>query len=100
MSDYNYETDLSQEELEGVNFDFQANYTVDGYRGIAWNVYDYVMTEGPDTEWTGEPEVDYDRVVCVMVGDDRRFEFDITELTKIEEDEFCHGCGQVGCGHG
>jgi hypothetical protein len=43
---------------------------------------------------------DYDTIICVMVGDNRRFTFDKSDLTEIQEDDFCRGCGQIGCGHG
>lgn len=34
-----------------------------------------------------------------MVGDDRSHHIDEADLTPIGEDEFCPGCGQMGCGH-
>ena len=46
-----------------------------------------------------EEVVDNSRVVAVMVGDDREHEIDIDDLVKIDEDDFCFGCGQIGCGH-
>lgn len=39
-------------------------------------------------------------VYAVMVGDDRVHRFHADECTPIGEDEFCQGCGQLGCGHG
>ena len=49
---------------------------------------------------TAEPEEIEDRtkVRCIMVGDDREFTFDIEELSPLDEEEFCPGCGQIGCG--
>ena len=38
--------------------------------------------------------------VIRMVGDDRDFEVYPEELTHVTADEFCGGCGQIGCGHG
>ena len=38
--------------------------------------------------------------VVVMVGDDRRHHVDESDVTPLKEDEFCGGCGQIGCGHG
>lgn len=32
-----------------------------------------------------------------MVGDDRVHLVDPDDLTKIEDDDYCHECGQVGC---
>lgn len=34
-----------------------------------------------------------------MVGDDRDFTVDLDDLQPLNEDEFCGGCGQIGCGH-
>jgi hypothetical protein len=44
-------------------------------------------------------ETDTDRVVAVMIGDDREFTFDVEDLTALDRDEFCGECGQIGCGH-
>jgi hypothetical protein len=38
------------------------------------------------------------RVVCVMVGDDRKYVFDMDDLTPIESDDFCPDCGSTDCG--
>lgn len=38
--------------------------------------------------------------IMVMVGDDRPHHVDRHDMTPLEEDEFCHECGQIGCGHG
>ena len=36
----------------------------------------------------------------VMVGDDHIHYVDPTDLELLDRDEFCGGCGQIGCGHG
>ncbi len=36
-------------------------------------------------------------IVAVMVGDDRHFVLDQGDIIPITEDEYCHGCGQIGC---
>jgi hypothetical protein len=48
-----------------------------------------------------EPEEfeDEERVVVVMVGDDWKHTVYAEDLTKIDEEDYCHGCGQIGCGH-
>lgn len=71
---------------------------VEGYDGVAWRVIGDEMKDGEDTDWSG---VQYPtgNVEVRMVGDDRTFVFEPGELTLIDEDEFCHGCGQIGCGH-
>lgn len=102
-----------------TEFDFDANYSVEGYGGIAWWAMRYAQTwepdmvlmEGPDEDgeivgWEepdpngdGEWVDDRERIVLVMVGDDREFEFEPEELTKINDEDYCHVCGQIGCGH-
>jgi len=51
--------------------------------------------DGPDV--LVESGYDYDRVECVMVGDNRIFTFDVSDLTPVSD--YCAGCGQTGCGH-
>ena len=109
-------------------FDFDRRYAVDGWSGIAWEAiehpidhaegdenYQWIEDWGPrddpdawgwmgcerfygETTCTCDP--DLGRVVCVMVGDDRRFTHDVDDLTPLDDDDYCSGCGQIGCGHG
>lgn len=79
--------------------DLSAHYRVDGYGAIAWSVLGYEMVRDEDYEWSGIEEPNEDRVRAIMVGDDRVFTFDVEELTKIDEEDFCRECGQIGCGH-
>lgn len=58
--------------------------TVEGYGGVAFRV------EGGDEH----------QLRAHMVGDDTTYTFDVEECTVLSEDEFCHDCGQLGCGHG
>lgn len=93
------------------DFDFESAYKVDGYDGVAWRACRHPETlwipgwlELPDgqlveDEEDGEFVENTDLVVCVMIGDNREFEFEIDELTKISDDEFCSSCGQLGCQH-
>jgi hypothetical protein len=39
-----------------------------------------------------------DCVVCVMVGDDRKYVFHIDYLTPIDTNSFCPDCGATDCG--
>ena len=71
-------------------------YSVTGYQGIAWYVWGWETRPDRDTEWTGY-ESRTGRVVCSMVGDDRRFAFDPEELSGLSEDDYCPDCGQIGC---
>ena len=97
--------------------DTDERYSVLNQPKVAWYV------KGPSKTWTEEsweivcedddcdhasdmcyvyrePEEEDDEymVDCVMVGDDRVFSFYADDLTILPEDEFCSGCGQIGCG--
>ena len=74
-------------------------YTVDRYSGIAWHVMGWEVKPDEDTEWSG-CEVRTGNIVCIMVGDDRRFSFDPAEVHPLPDDEYCSECGQIGCGWG
>jgi hypothetical protein len=88
--------------MDGIRYQeddatFSADaYTVAGYRGVAWRVLGWLMEADADTEWSGE-YVRTDRVVAVMVGDDRRFVFERDAVTPLAREEYCGQCGQVGC---
>jgi hypothetical protein len=86
-------------EADDAAFPAEA-YTVAGRsnRGIAWHVYGWETAPTEDTEWSGIEERT-GKVVCVMVGDDRRFTFDPAELTPLNDLDYCASCGQVGCSH-
>lgn len=95
--------------------DFTAHYRIAGYGGIAWYLRSYAK-QVTDEEWVydgeGDPEdeasylynepeevEDRNRVIAVMVGDDREFEVDIEDLTLLAREDFCGVCGQIGCNH-
>lgn len=112
-----------------MSLDFDAHYSVSGMEGIAFYLVEYCENErevagvccghtsadGPDfwlDEAIGEthycdgwcnPETEYEldtsMVVAVMVGDNRKHIVDVDDLTLIDEEDFCYGCGQIGCGH-
>lgn len=112
------DTKIQNENTNQKPFDFTATYTVEGYRGVAWYAIRYGQEEIPES-WEfecidpeahpfdddhssacflyNEPEMvdDTSKVIAVMVGDDREFEFDIYDLTEIDEDDYCPGCGAV-----
>ena len=98
------------------NLDFDAVYSCKGFRGVAVTIYGYPKVwvpytffatddEGNEYEDTDPTEGDWEddiesgRVVVVMVGDDRKHTVDVSDLTKINEDDYCDGCGQIRCGH-
>lgn len=76
-------------------FDFTARYKVDGEEGIAWRAIRYETTYDEDYDWTGIETINEDRIVAVMIGDDREFEFDTDQLIPIDEDDYCPECGQI-----
>jgi hypothetical protein len=97
--------------------DMNARYAVDGYRGVAFYLLGYATTEEYEGDvvvcddedcdhqmsemcWAeGDTSIvtDTETVRAVMVGDDREHLISVDDLTKIEDDEYCAECGQVGC---
>lgn len=82
-----------------TTLDTDTRYRVDSYPGVAWRALGWVETVDPDDEdqepYVAEGEV---MVRVVMVGDDRVHTVDVDALTPIGDDEYCSGCGQIGCG--
>lgn len=73
-------------------------YRADAFPGVAFRVLGPHTQPDSETWCTGE-ESDTGFVRAVMVGDDRVFVLDPDDLTPIDEDDYCHGCGQLGCSH-
>jgi len=81
-----------------MNFEQGDTVRVSGYRGIAFRYLGPETRPDEDTEWSGfEPETGM--ALVVMVGDDRRHVVDPADMTPLADDEFCGGCGQIGCSH-
>lgn len=102
-----------------TGLDFRRRYTVASMPGIAFWVKGYATERTPegwvldcagdefhdidgctDQCWLyDEPEVaeNPDRVIVVMVGDDRGHEVDRSELTPLADDGYCRDCGSTGC---
>jgi hypothetical protein len=83
-----------------TTIDFDARYKVRGWKGVAFYVVGYVHRLEPiyDPECDEIEDVeDQTQVVIVMVGDDRKYEVNVEDLTKLEDDEYCSECGQIGC---
>lgn len=87
-------------------FDFEAKYRHSDYPGVAWYAHKYSKDFYWEPIYDDEGELihedyvdceDRTRVVCCMVGDDRDFTFDVEELIKLEEGDYCPECGQIGC---
>lgn len=82
--------------MNASEIDFDARYKVDGYGGVAFYLHSWVkMWDEVLEEWVDDP--DYNMVIAIMVGDDREHYIDIADLTKIHDDDYCSGCGQIGC---
>jgi len=92
-----------------------ARYVVKRWPGVACYFAGYPKVWEPDTclatdaegneyeEETGEGEwvedTESGTVLMVMVGDDYKHRVDEKDCVEIDEDAYCHVCGQVGCTH-
>lgn len=95
-----------------------VRYSVARWPGIAFYLTGYATTPEPimvlttvndDGEYdpdgqeveieSGEYDQVEDRehVIAIMVGDDREHTVDVDDLTVIADDDYCGGCGQIGC---
>lgn len=96
-----------------AKIDFDARYQVTGHGGVAFYLLGFV-TEWTEERWEWdevgdpddedsyhliEPEAVENRqmVEAVMVGDDHVWKIDVDDLVLIDEDDYCHECGQIGC---
>jgi hypothetical protein len=84
-------------EADDEHFNADA-YAVESYPGIAWQVLGWETEPDEDTEWSGF-ENRTGQVVAVMVGDDRHFVFDESEIKPISGEDYCPECGQMGHSH-
>jgi hypothetical protein len=87
-----------------ARLDRDATFSVKGWDGIAFYVHSFPKVWAPydeddqsEGEWEEQDET-CGRVNVVMVGDDRKYEVDVSDLTKLDEGGYCAGCGQIGCG--
>lgn len=75
----------------------EGHFTVGGWSsGIAFYAYGAEAVADEDTEWTGQ-KVRTGNVLMIMVGDDEKHVTDPEDCVPLDEDAFCHCCGQVGC---
>lgn len=63
--------------------------------GVAWVIDRPCVYEDEDG-----CEQETGMVIAHMVGDDRPHMVDPEDLVPIEDEDYCPGCGQIGCGHG
>lgn len=77
-------------------------FRCDDFKGIALRFDSWTdLNEYNGYEYE-ELEDDYEITSAFfhMVGDDTTYLIEISEVEIINDDEFCGGCGQIGCGHG
>jgi hypothetical protein len=77
-----------------TDIDFDARYTVDGYSGVAFWLKGWAADERIVEDWDDEPQLSDSLVIAVMVGDDREHIIDVDDLTPLDDDAYCPGCGQ------
>ncbi len=89
-------------EDDETKYPSDSAYSVESYPGIAWRVFGWEIERGKWADDDGE-EMDIERrtgkLICVMIGDDRRFSFDPEDIKEIKREEYCGVCGQIGCSH-
>lgn len=79
--------------IRRINENFQFGLEVKvASRSNIWRAED---SEG---EWVDDPNSG--RVRAVMVGDDYEHVVDVSDLVPIDDNEYCSGCGQIGCSWG
>jgi hypothetical protein len=82
-------------------------YKVDGFGGVAFyfagvqtethTIWEY-DEDDPGTCWeVSSEEEPTGMVYMIMVGDDHKHVIDPDDITKIDDDDYCHECGQIGC---
>ena len=80
--------------------EYQAGaYAVRGHHGIAWRILGWEIVPDEDTEWSGYG-TRTGNLLAVMVGDDRRWIMDPSDVAALPEDGYCRECGQTDCMHG
>lgn len=73
---------------------FAGAFTVDGMDGIAWRAIEYkqvyidIVDDEPIDNTYAEPIEDQEWIIAVMVGDDRRHEIEVSEITMIDDDDY------------
>lgn len=60
---------------------------------------EWIDSSNPDDgEWIENPNSNW--CFVIMIGDDREHLVEYDDLTKINDDDYCINCGQIGCSHG
>lgn len=77
-----------------TTLDKTVAYLVAGFGGIAFTLKGWDVTY-PPPDYEEEESDTWVRVV--MVGDDTVHAVELTDLTPLPDDAYCHECGQIGC---
>ena len=91
MGRYNYETDDPDPYPDAVRIPASGI-------AVAWHVLGWQTEPDEDTHWSG-CENRTGQLVCRMVGDDAHHLYEPEDIEKMEREEYCGECGQIGCGH-
>lgn len=83
---------------EDPDKEWEDTYRERNGNAVAWYVMGWHVEPDEDTEWTGI-EVRTGRIVCRMVGDDADHLFDPEDMIRIDREDYCCECGQIGCTH-
>lgn len=74
---------------------------VRGWPGIAFTFRGHPLIHCLDEDGVYPEKLeDPDRAIVVMVGDDRKWNVEMDDLTLLPPEKFCGVCGQIGCLHG
>src|SRR3954467_9719163 len=100
-----------------MSIDMDARYRVEGCGGVAVWIKGWTTEEVYEGDYLvcDDDECDHDSEMCwtegdtsivpgnmlrvVMVGDDREHIVDPDDLVKLDDDDYCSVCGQIGCQH-
>lgn len=85
---YDYETPTPDPYPEAVR--------VRQYAGIACVILGEQVEADDDTEWSGCKNTT-GQWVAHMIGDDRLFLVEASDIQTLAREEYCGECGQIGC---
>lgn len=71
-------------------------FLVEGSGGVAWRCEGAEEWADEETYWSGY-KAPTGRVLLGMVGDNAVYGFDPEDVSVLDEDAYCHECGQIGC---
>lgn len=85
--------------MQVADINTNDRYKVEGYGGVAFYFAGQQMVGVFDEYGDSYPEDDEPTgmVYMIMVGDDYKHVVDPEDVIKIDDDDYCHECGQIGC---